>query len=120
MAKRTLFKETFPDSQDAPERKVLRTHVEFFYGIWEILVGMSDQAFTLDRVEELLSMGRRGALQLLKDALQSRGNRLQEIDPHEAIDQTDFVVDGKPITMKTFVGLLTDHVKKLFPELVSD
>ena len=118
MGKCNGFKETFPDSKDSPERKGLRTHVEFFYGIWEILVGMADQSFSLKCGEELLTMGRRDALRLLKDALKSRGYMLQEIDPHDAINQSEFRVDGKHITTKTFIGLLTDHVRKLFPELV--
>lgn len=118
MGGRRIFKETFPDSKDAPERKVLRTHVEFFYGIWEIICGMADMSFTLDRVEQLLSMGRREALKLLKKSFQGRGYILQELDPHDQINQSDLVVNGKCITKKRFVGLLTDHVRKIFPELV--
>lgn len=117
MAKRKIFTESFPDSKDAPERKVLRTHVEFYYGIWEIVCGMTDQSFRLDRAEELLVTGRQAALKLLKHAFQQRGYQLQELDPHDAVGQSDFVIDGKPKTKKVFIGLLTTHVQQLFPEL---
>ena len=101
-----------------PERAVLRTHVEFFYGTWEIICAMADQSFRCEKAEELLSFGRQQAQKMLKLALHAHGLPVGNIDPHDVVYQSDFVVDGKPITKKTFVGLLSAHVQKLFPELV--
>ena len=113
MAGRKIFKETFPHAKDRPARPVLRTHAEFFFGLWEIVCGLADQAFALDRPEQLLSIGRRQALRMTKDALQARGYALEEVDPH------DIILSPKSITPKRFIGKLTDHVRLLFPELVA-
>ena len=56
----------------------------------------------------------------MKYSLHTRGCSCSAIDPHDVVFQDDFVVCGKIVSKKTFVGMLTDHVKKLFPELVSD
>lgn len=116
--KRKVFTETWEGSGST--RKVLRTYVEHYFGIDDIVSALADRYYEFERAEDMLSVGRRSAERLFKAAVHDRGITLSEIGIEEIVEGfgVELTLEGKPAPIPAFIGALRLHVKKLFPELV--
>lgn len=120
MGKRKVFEETWKGSGST--RLVMRTQIEFFFGIEEIASAFADRYHEFERAEDMLSVNRRRAMQIIKSAFKDRGSLLGDTSAEELLENslTDVTLEGKSAPMPVFIGALYLHIKKLFPELVTD
>lgn len=120
MGKRKVFTETWEGS--GTTQLVLRTQVEFFFDIERITCAFANRYHEFEHVEEMLSVNRRRAMQIVKSSFRDRGSMLGETSAEEILENSlaDMTLEGKPAPMPAFIGALYLHVKKLFPELVTE